>query len=84
MPRHSKKKPTVEVELRTDGDPHKSEKPEWIAPDMGQWLKKEKKEMHRHPVSPTGVLLLLFLTCSKLAAIQEAAIQGAAIQEAAI
>ena len=23
--------------------------------------------MHRHPVSPTGVLLLVFLTCSKSA-----------------
>ena len=80
MPRHSKKKPIVRVELRAGGDPHRSKKPGWSAGDMRQWpKKKKKKEMYRHPVSPTGVLLLVFLICSKSTAIQEAAIQGAAI-----
>ena len=32
----------------------------------GGWAK-NKKAMHRHQVSPTGVLLLVFLTCSKAA-----------------
>ena len=64
MSSHSKK-PSVGVELRAGGDPHKSEKPGWSAGDMSQWPKiKRKQKMHRHPVSPTGVLLLVFLTCS--------------------
>ena len=33
MPKHSKK-PSVEVELRAGGDPHRSEKPAWSAGDM--------------------------------------------------
>ena len=68
MPRHSKnEEPSVRVELRAGGDPHRSEKPGWSAGDMRQWPKKRKPKMHRHPVSPTGVLLLVFLTCSKSA-----------------
>ena len=55
MPKHSKK-PSVGVELRAGGDPHRSEKPGWSAGDMRQWPKKEKKKIHRHPVSPKGVL----------------------------
>ena len=35
MPRHSKK-PSVGVELRAGGDPHRSEKPGWSAGDMRQ------------------------------------------------
>ena len=66
MPMHSKKlkKPSVGVELRTGGDPHRSEKPGWSASDIGQW---PKKEMPMHLVSPMGVLLLDFLTCTKSA-----------------
>ena len=30
--------------------------PPMSAGDMRQWLKKRKKKMHRHPVSPKGVL----------------------------
>ena len=66
MPKHSKK-PSVRVELRAGGDPTRSEKPGWSAGDMRQWPKKKKKEIHRHPVSVTGVLLSVFLTCSKSA-----------------
>ena len=67
MPMHSKKqkKPSAGVELRAGGDPHRSEKPGWSASDKRQWPK--QKKMHRHPVSSTGVLLLVFLTCSKSA-----------------
>ena len=65
MPRHSKK-PSAWVKLRVGGDPHISEKPGWSVGDMRQWPKKEEK-IYRHPVSPIGVLLLVFLTCSKLA-----------------
>ena len=58
---HSKtnkqKNPSVGVELRAGGDPHRSEKPGWSAGDMRQW---PKQKMHRHPVSPMGVLLLFF------------------------
>ena len=57
MPKHSKK-PSVRVELRACGDPHRSEKPGWSAGDMRQWPKKRNQKMHSHPVSPTGVLLL--------------------------
>ena len=59
MPKHSKnkKKPSVGVELRAGGDPHRSEKPGWSASDMRQW---PKQNMHRHPVSPMEVLLLVF------------------------
>ena len=57
MLEHSKnpKKPSVRVELRADGDTCRSEKPGWSAGDMRQWPK-----MHRYPVSPKGVLLLVF------------------------
>ena len=36
MPKHSKKKknPSVGVELRAGGDPHKSEQPGWSVSDM--------------------------------------------------
>ena len=46
MPKHSKKKkkPSVGVELRAGGDPHRSEKPWWSVHDMRQWPKKEKKD----------------------------------------
>ena len=61
IPTHSKtnkqKNPSVGVELRAGGDPHRSEKPGWSAGDMRQW---PKQKMHRHPVSPMGVLLLFF------------------------
>ena len=63
MPKHSKK-PSAGVELRAGGDPHRSEKPEWSADDMRPW---PKKKMNRHPFSPKGVLLLIFLTSSKSA-----------------
>ena len=65
MPMHSKKQKKAGVELRAGGDPHRSEKPGWSAGDKRQWTK--QKKMHRHPVSPTGVLLLVFLTCSESA-----------------
>ena len=52
-----KKKPSVGVELRGAGDPHRSEKLGWSAGDMRQW---PNQKMHRHPVSPAGVLLLVF------------------------
>ena len=58
MPKHSKKTPSVRVELRAGGDPHRSEKPRWSAGDMRQRPKKEKGK--RNPVSPTGVLFLVF------------------------
>ena len=40
---HSKKqkKPSVRIELRTGGDPHRSEKPGWSAGDMRQWPKQK-------------------------------------------
>ena len=63
IPMHSKKKKeksSVGVELRAGGDPHRSQKPGWSAGGM-----KHKKKMHTHPVSPTGVLVLVFLTCSR-------------------
>ena len=65
-PIHSKnkKKLSVRVELRSGGDPYRSEKPRWSASDMRQW---PKQKMHRHPVSPTRFLLLDFSICSKLA-----------------
>ena len=46
MPKHSKKKkkkPSVSVDLRAGGDPHRPEKLGWSAGDMRQWPKKEKK-----------------------------------------
>ena len=61
----TKKQPSVGAELRAGGDPHRSEKPGWSASDMRHWPK--QKKMHRHPVSPTGVLLLVSLTCPKSA-----------------
>ena len=39
IPKHSKK-PSVRVELRAGGDPHRSEKPGWSTGDMRQWQKK--------------------------------------------
>ena len=55
MPMHSKKqkKPSVGVELRAGGDPHRSEKPGWSAGDTRQW---SKQKMHRRLVSLKGVL----------------------------
>ena len=43
MPMHSKKqkKPSVGVELRAGGDPHRSEKPGWSASDTRQWPKQK-------------------------------------------
>ena len=43
MPMHSKKqkKPSVGVELRAGGDPHRSEKPGWSASGMSQWPKQK-------------------------------------------
>ena len=49
----NKKKPSVGVELRAGGDPHRSEKPGWSAGDMRSGL--NKKKIHRHSVSPTSV-----------------------------
>ena len=42
MPMHSKtkKKPSIGVELRAGGDPHRSEKPGWSASDTWQWPQK--------------------------------------------
>ena len=44
MPMHSKnkKKPSVGVELRAGGDPHRSQNPGWSAGDMRQWRKQKK------------------------------------------
>ena len=43
MPKHTKKKkPSVRVELRAGGDPHKSDKSRWSAGDMRPWPKKKK------------------------------------------
>ena len=55
MPMHSKnkKKPSVGVELRADGDPLRSEKPGWSGGDVRQ---RPKQKMHRHLVSPKGGL----------------------------
>ena len=55
MPMHSKnkKKPSVGVELRANGDSLRSEKPGWRVGDMRQW---SKQKMHRHLVSPKRVL----------------------------
>ena len=36
-----KKKPSVGVELRAGGDPHRSEKPGWSASNMWQWPKQK-------------------------------------------
>ena len=33
----NKKKPSIRVELRAGGDPHRSEKQGWSAGDTGQW-----------------------------------------------
>ena len=65
MPLHSKKQKKAEcrVELSAGGDPHRSEKPGWSAGDTRQW---PIQKMHRHPVSPTGVLLLYFLSLFKV------------------
>ena len=43
MPMHSKnkQKPSVGIELRGGGDPHRSEKPGWSAPDKRQWSKQK-------------------------------------------
>ena len=65
MPMHSKKqkKPSVGVELRAGGDPHRSEKPGWSAGDTRQWPKQKK---HRYPLPSTGVLLLGFFGLFKV------------------
>ena len=64
IPMHSKQKNklSVRVEFRAVGNPHRSENPGWSAGDMRQ---RPKHKLHRYPVSPTGVLLLIFLICSK-------------------
>ena len=36
IPKHSKKKPSVGIELRAGGDLHRSKKPGWSAGDTGQ------------------------------------------------
>ena len=66
---HSKtkqKKPSVRVELRAGGDPHRSENPGWSAGDMRHL---NTKKMHRHPVSPMGVLLLVSFDLFKVSKI---------------
>ena len=69
MPMHSKKQkmPSVGVELRAGRDTHRSEKPGWSVGDMKQWSK--QKKMHRYPVSPTGVSLLVFFYLFKVSKI---------------
>ena len=59
---HSKQKnkPSVGVEFRAGGDPHRSEKPGWSAGDMRQW---PKQKMHRYPVSPRGVSMKNYALC---------------------
>ena len=37
-----KKRPSVGVEHRAGGDPHRSEKPGWSAGDTRQWPKQKK------------------------------------------
>ena len=37
-----KKKPSVRIELRAGGDPHRSEKPGWSVGDIRQWPKQKK------------------------------------------
>ena len=39
---HSKK-PSVGLELRAGGDPHRSKKPGWSVGDMRPWPQKKKK-----------------------------------------
>ena len=41
MPKHSKKKASVGVELRAGGELHRSKKPGWSASDMRPWRKKD-------------------------------------------
>ena len=60
MPKHSKKKPIVGVELRAGGGLHGPEKLGWNVGDTGQWPQKKKK-MPRHSVSPKGLLLIVLL-----------------------
>ena len=43
MPKHSKKKPIVGVELRAGGGLHGPEKLGWNVGDTGQWPQKKKK-----------------------------------------
>ena len=42
IPKHSKRKTCVGVELRAGGDLHRSENPRWSASDTGQWPQKKK------------------------------------------
>ena len=64
MPMHSKnqKKPSVGVELRAGGDPHRLRSQGGVPLTRGSGL---NKKMHRYPVSLTGVLLLGILACLK-------------------
>ena len=64
MPKYSKKKPSVGVELKAGGGLHRSEKPGWSASAQGSDLK--KKKMLRHLVSPKGVLLMVLLDLFKV------------------
>ena len=65
MPKHSKKKPIVGVELRAGGGLHGPEKLGWNVGDTGQWPQKKKK-MPRHSVSPKGLLLIVLLDLFKV------------------
>ena len=65
MPMHSKTKKAKCAGRAERSDPHRSEKPGWSAGDTRQWSK--QKKIHRYPVSPTGILQLVFLTCSESA-----------------
>ena len=40
--KNQKKLPSVGVELRAGGGPHRPEKPGWSASDIRQWQKKKK------------------------------------------
>ena len=64
MPMHSKKqkKPSVGVELRAGGDPHRSEKPGWSAGDTGQWP--QKRNVYASGFSQESFAVRI-LTCSK-------------------
>ena len=64
MPRHSKKNPCVGVELRAGGTLIGLRSQGGVPVTQGSGL---KKKMPRYPVSPTGILQLVFLTCSNSA-----------------
>ena len=74
---HSKKqkKPSVGVELRAGGDPHRSEKPGWSASDTGQWPQKRNAYASGFSQGSFAVrffdlfkvnkMTILIMTCSK-------------------